>query len=389
MPKHLFFQKDPSLLAVGDVPADGAVDTQLAAVPEWVNVLPEPETVDGELLIYSRDGRVLHIDSMEKLAVRSNKALKKQKGGGLVDADHKAAMWGGAAIAWAEAFEARPGKGLWARADWLAAGEQLVGSKQYRYTSSVVSGPVDAEVDLEQWTVTWHITPETVDGFAITNIPALATTSMFAERSEELEREAILAVLLKQLKIDDKNPTMASVREAFGRLRQFNTDESSGEATDAPPSNPEKPATPDGDPPPKEEVVDAEPPPGEAPPPPPAPTTTDSAEVAALRKQLAELNKSAGIDYVHSLLTAGKITPAMKSAALELSSTPTGLAQLRALYAQAPAIVPTERMAARPDPKADDAPHGLDPHAYTLARQGMPAHEIARQLQQRGKENTR
>lgn len=384
MPKHFFFLTDLSLLAVGDVPADGAVDTQLAAVPEWVNVLPEPETVDGELLIYSRDGRVLHIDSMEKLAARSNKALKRQKGGGLVDADHKAAMSGGAAIAWAEAFEARPGKGLWARADWLAAGEQLVGSKQYRYTSSVVSGPVDAEVDLEQWTVTWHITPDTVDGFAITNIPALATTSMFAERSEELEREAILAVLLKQLKVDGKNPTMTAVREAFGKLRQFTT------SVDGPDPNIQDPAPISDSTPPLGDEVAAE----QAAPTPIEPPAVEAeqlrAELAAARLRIAALEVEAGTAFVKSLLHSGKLTPAQRKAADEQARTPTGLAQLRALYEHAPTILPTERtLAAGPDSSADVAPHGLDPHAYTLARQGMPAHEIARQLQQRGKENTR
>lgn len=72
MPKHLFFLKDPSLFA--DAPVEGVAD---GAVPEWVMVLP-----DGDGKIYSRDKRVLHIDSLEKLAARSNKALKKQKGGG-------------------------------------------------------------------------------------------------------------------------------------------------------------------------------------------------------------------------------------------------------------------------------------------------------------------
>lgn len=382
MPKHLFFLKDPSLLAVGDVPADG-VDTQLAKVPEWVNVLPEPETVDGELLIYSRDGRVLHVDSMEKLAKRSNAALKRQKGGGLVDADHKAAMWGGAAIAWAEEFEARPGKGMWARADWLAAGEQLVGSKQYRYTSSVVSGPVDAEVDLEQWTVTWHITPDTVDGFAVTNIPALATTSMFADRSDEQEREAILAVLLAKLNVDGKSPTMAAVREAFGKLRQFTSDS---------PEHPQEPAPISDSASPLSEEVEAEqtPAPIEL----PAGASVEAeqlrAELAAARLRIAALEVEAGTAFVKSLLHSGKLTPAQRKAADEQARTPTGLAQLRALYEHAPTILPTERtLAVGPDSSADVAPHGLDPHAYTLARQGMPAHEIARQLQQRGKENTR
>lgn len=393
MPRHLFFLKDLSLLAAahlaaGDAPVEGDGAQQLAQVPEWVNVLPEPEVVDGKLVINSRDGRVLHIDDMAKLARRSNAALKKQKGGGLVDADHTAVMWGGKAIAWAEEFEARPGKGMWARTDWLTAGEQLVGTKQYRYTSSVVSGEVEAEVNEATWSVTWHIYPETVDGFAVTNIPALVTTSMFADRSSELEREAILAVLLKKLKVDDKNPTMAAVREAFSKLRQFTVDEA--EAAAAPPPTP----PPEGDPPSeKDDGADAEAaeqaPPTDSAATPAAADTANDTEVAALRKQIAELNRSAGVDYVNSLLTAGKITPAMKSAALEQASTPTGLAQLRALYAQAPSIVPSGAPHAAAPLPTSQTPHNTDPFAYELARQRVPAHEIAARLKQRAKETTR
>ena len=223
MPKHLFFLKDPSLFA--DAPVEGAADcAALAKVPEWVNVLPEPDQ-DG--LIFSRDNRVLHIDDMAKLAARSNKALKKQKGGGLVDKDHETyggffVSGGGPAIAWAEEFEWRPGKGMWARTEWLPAGEQLVGSKQYRYTSSVVDGDVTAEVEEEAWTVTWHITPDTVEGFAITNIPALTTTSMFSAQHDRQAEELRLLVLKKLgLRADaDNDAVKAAWAEALHRRRR-------------------------------------------------------------------------------------------------------------------------------------------------------------------------
>ncbi len=81
--RHLFNLQNPSLLNVETLAVDGDAGGKKA--PEWVNVMPEP--VNGE--IHSRDGRVLHIDDMSKLAARSNKALKKQKGGGLVDRDHE------------------------------------------------------------------------------------------------------------------------------------------------------------------------------------------------------------------------------------------------------------------------------------------------------------
>ncbi len=70
----------PLRRSFADAPVEGVADgAPLAKVPEWVMVLPAP---DGDGKIYSRDKRVLHIDSLEKLAARSNKALKKQKGGG-------------------------------------------------------------------------------------------------------------------------------------------------------------------------------------------------------------------------------------------------------------------------------------------------------------------
>ena len=390
MPKYFFFLKDPSLLAAGDAPVEGD-GTPLAEVPEWVNVLPEPEVVDGKLVIYSRDNRVLHIDSMEKLAKRSNAALKKQKGGGLVDADHQAAMWGGAAIAWAEEFEARPGKGMWARADWLTAGEQLVGSKQYRYTSSVVTGEVDAEVDLEEWTVTWHITPDTVDGFAVTNIPALATTSMFADRSGEQEREAILAVLLRKLGVDHANPTMPAVREAFSKLFQFTAGETAREA-DSPPRNAEKPTTtPEGDPPPlKKDDASAEGTPGTGEPAvvlPTDPAAPDElalarAELATARTRIAALEVEAGAAFVKSLLHSGRLTPAQRKAAEEQAKTPTGLAQLQALYEHAPTSLPTRAAPHAASSAPATAPYGLMPLSYRLAREGVPAHEIAERLKE-------
>lgn len=355
MPRHLFF--DLSLLAAAQLAADGGVplegdNTQLVEVPEWVNVLPEPDVVEGKFVIPSRDGRVLHIDSMEKLARRSNAALKKQKGGGLVDADHSTVWRGGPAIAWAEEFEARPGKGLWARADWLAAGEKLVGSKQFRYTSSVVSGEVDVEVDPENWSATWHIFPETVDGFAITNSPALVTTSLFAERSSELEREAILAVLLKKLGVSNKNPTMAAVRENYVKLFQFTAGES----------------VPDD--------IAAE----------RAAHATIKVEFAALEERIAKLVEEQAETRVRQLVHDGRLAPSQREAALEIAKAPGGIDRLDRLYANAPRIIADPPPTTRAD---TTTPHGVDPTAFALAQKGLPLDQIVLQLKQRAKEQTR
>ena len=126
---------------------------------------------------------------------------------------------GGPAIAWAEEFEWRPGKGMWALTEWLPEGEQLVASRQYRYTSSVVTGEVEPEIDLEEYSVTWHITPETVDGFAVTNIPTLVTTSMFNAK-EGLSREELLVVMLHHLGLKaDASPL--EVKAEMLKLKRF------------------------------------------------------------------------------------------------------------------------------------------------------------------------
>lgn len=418
MPRHLFFLQDPALL-VEQLAEETGESVKLAAAPEWVNILPEP---DAEGLIFSRDGRVLHIDDMAKLAKRSNAALKKQKGGGPIDADHKMyGGWfqagGGSALGWAEEFEHRPGKGLWSRSEWLPEGKELIGSRQYRYTSSVVSGEVEAEADIDAWTVTWHIYPETVDGFAITNLPALQTTSMFSAgdaAANDRAREELLLLTLKRLGLT-ATAGKDEVRAALGKFTSMSGDAEGVEAdVENPPRNPEQPAQPiDGNTPPlkrddegeaageaagdvdADEPVEPEPEvasPVAAAPPTPAPTSGGEdlrAELAAARKRIGELETEAGAAFVTSLVHDGKLTPAQRPAALAQASTATGLANLRALYQHAPRIVAAGSAPSPSNLTVPDAPHGVDPLAHQLARQGVPAHEIAQQLKRRDQEKPR
>lgn len=411
--RHAFFLRDPKAL-LAELPSEvdvdvGAEAANLAKVPDWVNVLPSPDN-KGEIL--SRDGRILVVDNLDKLADRSNKALKKQKGGGPVDKDHELyGGWftagGGPAIGWANEFEVRPGKGLFAKVDWLPQAKELISTRQYRYTSAVVFGEHEYDVDSEGWPTSLRIYPDLVEGFAITNIPALQVTSMFSAHGDPL-RDETLRVLLKQLGIPADALT-ADIRSAHKRLAArgvFSLGASADAANNEPAHNPEKPTTPpEGDPPPplpKAEDAEDDPPdpapapapeptpaPAPAPMPAPTPEPAPSPEIAELRKQIAELNKSAGVAYVDALLASAKISPAMKAGALELASTPAGLAQLRALYANAPALVPT---GATPptatQQQSAPAPHGVDQLAFQLAQQGLNATEIARRLTQRDKEKT-
>lgn len=401
--RHLFFLKDPSLLVeqLAEEPAGESV--KLAAAPEWVNILPEPDK-DG--LIYSRDGRVLHIDSMEKLARRSNAALKKQKGGGPIDADHKMyggwfTMGGGSALGWAEEFEARPGKGLWSRSEWLPEGQELIGSRQYRYTSSVVSGEVEAEVDEEAWSVTWHIFPETVDGFAITNLPALQTTSMFSaddDAANARAREELLLIVMKKLGIDakaSKDELRGAFNKRFAAREVFTSTaveaeapaEPLAESLSAEKKDDESDAAAEG----TGEEADAPAAPAAAPPPSTPPALSGEDPVTALAKALkriGELEADAAKSFVDGLVHSGKVTPAMRAAVLKACSTTEGLANQRDIYQVAPQIIAGSAVPVTSAP-AGDAPFGLNPGAFGLAQRGGSVDELVRHLQQqqRNKEN--
>lgn len=398
MPRHYFFLADSHAHLLAEQPAEPA--SSAVKVPEWVNILPEP---DDDGLIRSRDNRILHIDSLEKLAKRSNAALRKQGGGGLVDADHKTyGGWfttgGGPALGWAEEFEYRPGKGLWSRTNWLPEGQRLIGSQQYRYTSSVVSGETEPEVDEEAWSVTWHIFPEVVEGFGITNIPALVTRAMFAERPrDERSRDDLLAILLKQLGLHH-NAELPEVREAFKALKRQRFSaappaplvepDASAATTDMPsaangvvePAPTDEPPDADGEVEAEDASVPAEPPPAPAPTPAPStpPGEDPATQLAAARSRIAELEETAGASFVDSLVHSGKMTPAQKPAALAQAKTAAGLAWLRDFYKNAVALIPSTP-AVDPTP-ATDAPFNLDPTAYALAQQRVPLEDIVRQL---------
>lgn len=407
MPRHLFFAKEPSLLFADPPPADATgadAATFDVKIPQWVHILPKPDK-DG--LIYSRDNRVLHIDSLDKLAARSNAALKKQGGGGPVDADHRIYGWpgGGAALGWAEEFEVRP-SGLFARTEWLNEGKDLIGNKLYRYTSSVVNGTMEPEIDEQEWSITWHITPDIVEGFAITNIPALTTKALFSQSLplglSEPEREEALHVLLRKMGLS-ANASPVEIREAWSAISK---------RLAASLSVPAKP------------LLSTEPEPAPAPTPAPEPGEGEDegegegegeeedveedadagalddddalekpagsleAQLAAAKARIQQLEELAGIAFVDELVHSGKLSPAQKPAALAQAKTARGLDQLRALYENAPTILPTGAPSGPPPTRSNSTPPGISPLAYELAGKKEPAHIIARRLrEQAAKEN--
>lgn len=408
MPRHLFFSKEPSLLFAEPVEGDtetAEVTASDVKMPQWVHILPKP---DKNGLIHSRDNRILHVDDLEKLAARSNAALKKQKGGGPVDADHRIYGWpgGGAALGWAEEFEARP-SGLWARTDWLDEGTQLVSKKLYRYTSSVVSGEMEPEVDEEAWSVTWHITPDIVEGYALTNIPALTTQALFAQAlplgfAAPGEREEAMQVLLRKMGLS-AHATPTDIREAWAAFSKklaaasvsvplsSGSDGAPAAAPPAPPAAAPAEPEPASDDEPEEldedgedeedEDDEADEADDEGDEPEEAKPGTVEAQLAAANARIKKFEEEAGARYVDDLVHSGKLTPAQKPAALAQSKTEKGLQQLRALYEHAaPIINPSGAPPARRS-ASSKAPPGINPIAYEFAGK-EPAHAVARRIQE-------
>lgn len=401
MPRHLFFAREPSLLfAETDVAAEGDAPAASLSVdpPEWVHILPKPDK-DG--LIYSRDNRVLHVPDLEALAKRSNAALKKQKGGGPVDADHRIYGWpgGGAALAWAEEFEARP-NGLYARTDWLEEGKTLVGKKLYRYTSSVVNGEMEPEIDEENWRVTWHISPDLVEGFALTNIPALTTHSLFSQAIPlglaPDEREQAVQVLLRKMGLSTQ-ATPDEIRDAWAAIAKRLTTtsvafSSSAAPPPAPPETPpaeDEPAPAPGDDDDDDEAELDDPEDGEdgddenadADDKGSKPRSVED-QLAAAKARITELEEQTGAAYVEELWRGGFLTLPQKTAALAQAKTAKGLAQLRALYKDAQPIINPGDPPARRTPSTPSVPPGVNPLAYDLAGKKEPAHVIARRLRE-------
>lgn len=360
-----------------------------AKAPEWVHVLPAP---DDEGRIYSRDYRVVEVDSLEALAKRSNAALKRQRGGGPVDKDHELYGWfgGGAAIAWAEEFEARD-DGIWARTHWRPEGAALVASQAYRYTSSVMRGETKWEYDEDGWPVRLTIMADVIEGYAVTNIPALETTAMFSAAGgyDAMQRATMMAIAHK-LGISE-NATPEQARAAFLRFTQDGAAE-----TPAATPEPTEDEKPEGEAPAVDERN------SEA----PATAADEAGEssedddqdvgetIESLRKKLAEANdtianlhREAAEAFVSQLCRDGKLTPAQKKAALALAAKPGGIDDLRALYSHAPRVAASSRPEqSEIEQSTGRAPPNVDPLAYELARKGASITDITQALQRRQQE---
>jgi phage I-like protein len=382
--RHTFELAQPHDFELPTLPGvAGAAET--FEVPEWVNILPMPDENDR---IVSRDYRTLVVDSMEKLVKRSNAALKRQGGGGLVDLDHRTYggffTTGGAASGWAEEFELRD-DGVYARVLWLAEGRDAIATGQYRYTSSVINGPQEWVYDDDGYPKRLDIFPQEIEGFGLTNIPALATLAIFAADEETMDKKTI-EIALGKLGLPDADVARLSALP-IEQLRQRLT-AAPGRAMFTDESAEPDPDAADPEPPPTEEEAgdDAEPDAAD-----PAPAT--SAELSKAQARIAQLeaaNRKLETDgaetFVDSLVHSGKLTPAQRQDALELAKQPGGKASLSKLYKNAAPVVVNGTAPRTTAATTTPAPHGLDPLAHRLAQEGKTITEITLALAQRDKE---
>ncbi|WP_276602564.1 phage protease [Nannocystis pusilla] len=163
---------------------------------EWVNIIP---LADNEGRIHARDGREFILDDAAAFVRASNAAISKT-GPQPVDKDHEMQSWwkpGGPALGWAEKYELRP-DGVYAKTEWLPDGEQLVTSRKYRYTSSVVRCElVNIERDKYGFMESYELQMKELAGFTITNIPALEVSAMFSSQTKRtpMDITALLALV--------------------------------------------------------------------------------------------------------------------------------------------------------------------------------------------------
>lgn len=375
--RHTFRLAAPATLA--EMPADGGSIDAGFAVPEWVNILPLPDADDR---IVSRDYRTLVVDDMAKLVRRSNAALKKQGGGGLVDKDHRSYGYfvdGTTAIGWAEEYALRD-DGIYARTMWLPEGREAVAAGQYRYTSSVINGPQEWVYDENGYPTRLDIFPQEIEGFGITNTPALTTLAMFAADEDAMEKKIIETALAKLGLCPAALAALAEV--PIEQLRQRLTASPATRAmftADAPAVDVEPPEAEDIDPPAGDLgdlVVVAE-------------LSSARARIVELEADIAKLTAHAADSLVAGLVHSGKVTPAQRADVLAIASLPGGAALVTKLYDKAPPVIAAAapRVTAKTTP--DASAFGTDPFALQLAREGKTITEITLALKQRAQETSR
>ncbi len=385
--RHVFFVQGEGRLDM-HLPDTAALaaGANLKPVPEWVHIMPLP--VDGR--IASRDYRELVIEDAEVLVKRSNAALKRQQGGGLVDIDHRTyGGWftagGGPACGWSEEFELRD-DGIYCRVDWLPEGHEAVASGQYRYTSSVVTGAQEWVEDENGYLLRLDIFPDLIEGFGLTNIPALETLAMFTRQGDSMSieqentRRALSKLGLESATVERLAALPPSKLKALLTAEPQTATPAPAAALDPTPIEGE---STDGEVEADEVETPAEPSTE------PTELARLTAENAKLRTDLAAAKASAAEAALTQLVRDGKMAPAQKKSALKIAAASSeGFDALLEMFSNATPIVGDAKPPRQPPTiSTASTPHNVDAHAYRLACAGKSIDEIVREL--RTKETTR
>lgn len=380
--RHVFFVQGEGKLDMHLPDAAAlAAGANLKPVPEWVHIMPLP--VDGR--IASRDYRELVIEDAAALVKRSNAALKRQQGGGLVDIDHRTyGGWfttgGGPACGWSEEFELRD-DGIYCRVDWLPEGYEAVASGQYRYTSSVVTGPQEWVEDEMGYLIRLDIFPDLIEGFGLTNIPALETLAMFTRQGDSMSieqentRRALSKLGLDPATVDRLTALPSSKLKALltaepqaaapAPVVPVEPASIKNESTDDKAAEVETPAEPSSN---------------------PTELARLTAENAKLRADLAAAKAGAAEAALTQLVRDGKMSPAQKKSALKIAAASSeGFDALLEMYANSTPVVPNGSTVRQPAAApSEPPPAGISAQTWTLAGdKSIPVHEIARRAREK------
>ncbi|RTL04376.1 MAG: hypothetical protein EKK62_16405 [Acidimicrobiia bacterium] len=321
--------------------------TEEGEIPEWLHIFPMPGP-DGTAV--ARDGRVFHFPKGLQAVVDATNAEIEALGPGPVDLDHKLYSWwggGGEAVAWMHRVELRA-DGIWAKWEPLAEARDKVLARTYRYTSSVLAGDGRYIRDEDGWPIGFEMDVSAIEGFGLTNIPAMRVKSFLAREGASMNEETIRTVLSELGLADAADATQ--IRDAFRAKLAAGTDVADLRAklTAA-----------------EERVRELE------------------AEKAAAA---AAARKAEGDALLQRALEEGKIIPSTRAYFEAQLAREGGVEEFRKFLAAQPpheAAKPAPRSTANAKPVA--VPHGVDPEAYALIAAGHDPHEAAAILRSKKK----
>lgn len=321
--------------------------------PEWLHIFPNP---DADGIARARDGRKFRFPpgGLREVVDATNAEIS-ELGPGPVDLNHQLYGWSsreedGEAVGWMSRVELR-GDGVWAKWDPLPKGAEKATSGAWRYTSSVLAVDVKWIRDEDGWPVDLVMTAKTIEGFALTNTPAMRVKSFLARDGRDQENpmmDATIKVVLERLGLgDDAKPE--AVRQAFEKL-----------------AKPGDPALADFVPRSEHDRV--------------------KESLAKAEAQLAEERETKAAEKrdeaLKRAIDEGKILPSNRAYFERQLKRDGGLEDFEEFLASAPKIAAAERASATPRTKVDPAkvPAGVDPRAVELADEGKQPHEIAETL---------